>query len=261
MSTETASPKAPIDFTNFWSADNFYFFVCLALALIVVFLFGMQKFAETSVERNEEDFTTQLLPKYLATPQEYSRALMFYLGTLVALVGLLSILGPRVIGVEMAKNTPPESLPLFFALILVGLTPEMPWLQDLERALRRFSHERAFIPTAARAIAEKLTTAEFDFSSYQATAVLRSSMMRGVEAADFGQPRDSIEYNWARLSCLLHELRRRQDAGLTKPSTTTSCKNMQKIWKASLSNGDHLKTMLPNTGERSWPIRIIRTTN
>ncbi len=154
----------------------------------------------------------------MTTPQEYSRALMFYIGTLIVFVAVLSFLGPRVLSLNSSKV--PETsaaLPMFVALVLVGLLPSVPWLQQIELQLRRFAHERAYIPRAARAAADKLAAADFDFSAYDSGLVLNSPGMRAVEPSDFAAARDTVEYAWARLSALLYQLRRRQDAGLTMP--------------------------------------------
>ena len=166
------------------------------------------------MEQRPDDYISQLLPKYLATPEEYSRALIVYVTTMSLTVVLLSLLGPRVISLG-ATSTPEASsaLPLFVALVLVGMLPNIPWLQQFELQLRRFAHERAFIPKAARATGERLASAEINFAAFQAPGVLKSPGMRGVELADFTAPRDSIEYSWARLSCLVLQLRRLQDTG------------------------------------------------
>jgi hypothetical protein len=197
---------------------NLYFMLCLALAVFVVYVHCLKKFEESTVDKTEDDYIAQLLPRHLATREEYSRALIFYIISMVALVVVLSALGPRAVGLEPAKI--PEvggALPLFIALALVGVFPSVPWLQDFEPRLRRYAHERAFIPAAARAAAQKLAAADFDFSNYKKEHVLRSPAMRGVELADFDHPRDSIDYAWARLSCVSYELKRRRDAGLTEP--------------------------------------------
>ena len=213
-----ASATLPIDFNNLGSPNHLYFFLCLGLALFVVFIFGMKKFGEPTVERSEDDFITQLLPQYLATPDEYFRALLFYLSTLSVLVAVISLLGPRVVGLGTAPVPDiARSLPLFVALVLVGVLPNVPWLQQLELLLRRFAHERAFIPSASRAVADTLAAAEFNFALFDAERILRSPKMRGVESSDFTKPRDSIEYSWARLSCLLWELQRRQDSSQIEP--------------------------------------------
>ncbi len=215
----------PIKFTigEITYAYGWTFLGCLGLAIVVVFFFSMTKFNESTIAKDEDDLISQLLPRFLATSEQYSRALMIYLAAMSAIVVVLSLLGPRVAYLG-AVNLPdaalgpvklpdaPDVLPLIIALVMVGMLPNVPWLQELERQLRRFAHERAFIPTTARATAERLATAEFDFSSYEADDVLGSCAMRGVERTDFVAPRDSIEYSWARLSCLLHHVRKIQNA-------------------------------------------------
>jgi hypothetical protein len=189
------------------------FLGCLALAIVVVFLFSMTKFNQSTIAKDDDDLISQLLPRYLATSEQYSRALMIYLAAMSTVVVVLSLLGPRI--AAMGGGTLPEApreLPLAIALVMVGVLPNVPFLQVLEQQLRRFAHERAFIPTAARATAERLATAEFDFTSYQAEEVLGSCAMRGVEPADFAAPRDSVEYSWARLSCVLYLVRKIQNA-------------------------------------------------
>jgi hypothetical protein len=212
MTTQSAN-VIKITLGEFTYSYDLAFLACLGLALAVVFLFSTAKFGEPTIERNDEDPVSQLLPKFLATPQQYARALMVYILAMSAIVVVLSFLGPRVVSLG-ATDLPdaPTALPLVVALVLVGMFPNVPWLQEIERRLRRFAHQRAFIPTAARATAERLAAAEFDFSSYESAHVLNTCAMRGVEATDFHASRDSIEYAWARLSCLLYKLRQIQDA-------------------------------------------------
>ena len=190
------------------------FLLTLAMAVFVVFLFSISKFGESTIQKNDNDLITQLLPKYLATPEEYSRALILYVTAMVGIVVVLSLIGPSVLAFGSSNIPAPNALPLFIALVIVGMLPNVPWLQELERQLRRFAHERAYIPRAARATAEQLASAEFDFQIYKPTHILNSPAMRGVVVADFSAARDSIEYGWARLSCMLYQLRRMQDAGL-----------------------------------------------
>ena len=191
--------------------------VCLSLGVVIVALHCMKKFEETTVEKSEDDFIAQLLPKYLASREEYSRALVRYMGSMIGILCALSAIGPRlleILGPAVSAYAPVA--PLGFALILVGVLPNVPWLQDIEWRVRRFWHERAFIPAAARATADMLRTSSFDFSAYKQKAVLASPDMRGLELSDFEAARGSLEQGWARLSCLSHELTWRRDAGETK---------------------------------------------
>jgi hypothetical protein len=191
--------------------------VCISLGVVIVALHSMRKFEESTVEKSEDDFIAQLLPKYLATREEYSRALVWYMGSMIGILCALSAIGPRLLEIlapTLSAYAPVA--PLGFALILVGVLPNVPWLQDIEWRVRRFWHERAFIPTAARSTADMLRASNFDFSSYKQKAVLTSPGMRELRLSDFEAPRGSLEHGWARLSCLSHDLGWRRDAGETE---------------------------------------------
>src|SRR5262249_12103331 len=111
------------------------------------------------------------------------------------------------------KDLSPGVVPIGIALVLVGLMPTVPVLLEIEKWLRKYAHERAYIPTAARATAQRLAAADFDFAAYGGD-VLRQPELRGVEEADFARSRRSLEHDWARLSCLVYEQKYRRMAGL-----------------------------------------------
>jgi hypothetical protein len=190
--------------------------VCVVSGIVIVALYSMRKFEESTIRKGEDDFIPPLLPKYLATKEEYSRALIWYIGSMVGILCAMSALGPRLLDALPTVAPFKPVAPLGFALLLVGILPNVPWLQDIEWHVRRFWHERAYIPAAARATADTLRASNFDFSAYKSDAVLLSPSMRGIERMDFEAPRGTIEYRWARLSCLSHELGRRRDAGETE---------------------------------------------
>jgi hypothetical protein len=187
--------------------------VSLAFGIVIVALNSMKSFAEPTLENGEDDFVAQLLPKYLATREEYSRALMWYMASMIGILCAMSVLGPRLFDALPAMAQFKQTAPLGFALLLVGLLPNVPWLRDVEWRVRHFWHERAYIPAAARATADTLRASNFDFSAYRSDAVLDSLVMRGIERTDFDAARGSVEHGWARLSCLSYELGRRRDAG------------------------------------------------
>ena len=187
--------------------------ISLHFGAVIVALNSMKTFAEPTLESGEDEFVVQLLPKYLATREEYSRALFWYMASMVGVLCALSLLGPRLFNALPAMDQFKQAAPLGFALILIGLLPSVPWLRDLEWRVRHFWHNRAYIPAAARATADTLRASDFNFSAYKSEDVLDSALMRGVEPMDFNAPRGTIEHGWARLSCLLYELRRRLDAG------------------------------------------------
>src|SRR5258705_548187 len=68
------------------------FFASLGAAIWLVYLFCQRKFAEPSNKGNGE-FIYQLLPRQLATGEEYSHGFTIYFGSMALMVVLLSLLG------------------------------------------------------------------------------------------------------------------------------------------------------------------------
>jgi len=198
-------------------ASSPLFFACLLAAVAIVYVACRKKFAERSVT-GSEDYIYQFLPRQLATREEYSKGFMTYFGSIALMVVLLSLIGPKNVaslGITFQKEVSYVVLPLAIAFVLVGALQNVPGLSLLEQMLRQYAHERAYIPAAARATAERLAAADFDFSVYQ--AALQSPEMRGVEVSDFTRSRRSLEHDWARLSALVYELKSRREAGVTGP--------------------------------------------
>src|SRR5258708_11136517 len=192
------------------------FFASLGAAIWLVYLFCQRKFAEPSNKGNGE-FIYQLLPRQLATGEEYSHGFTIYFGSMALMVVLLSLLGASNLeqfGIALPKQFSYVGLPLAIAFVLMGALPNVPGLMVIETFLRQYAHERAYIPDAARATADRLAAAEFDFTSYQGEA-LQSPEMRGVEPADFTRYRHTLEHGWARLCCLVFVQKSYRMEGLT----------------------------------------------
>ena len=195
---------------------SWLFFVFLGVAIWLVYVFAQQKFAERS-ETGSRDYIYQLLPRQLATPAEYSNGFLIYFGTMAGIVIVMSLAGPNnleALGIKMPQGLSFVCVPLVLAFVLIGSLPTVPGLTTLEKLLRQYAHTRAYIPDAARATAQRLAAADFDFSSYQGE-VLQSPEMRGVDPGDFTRPRHSLEHAWARLCCLVFVQRSCRIEGLT----------------------------------------------
>jgi hypothetical protein len=192
------------------------FFASIGAATWLVYVFCQHKFAERSVTI-KGDFIYQLLPQQLATREEYSRGFLIYFGSMALLVVVLSLLGANNIdqlGIALPKHLSYIGVPLAIAFVLMGALPNVPGLTLIETFLRQYAHERAYIPNAARAMADRLAAADFDFSSYQGEA-LQSPEMRGVVPADFTRSRHTLEHSWARLCCLVFVQKSYRMEGLT----------------------------------------------
>ena len=209
-------PNLPMQFGVPLDEMSILFFASLGVAIWLVYVFCKGKFAERSMT-GSGDYIYQLLPQQLATREEYSKGFLIYFGTMAVVVALLSLLGPKnlePLGITLPTQISYVAVPLAIALVLMGALPNVPGLMLVEKFLRQYAHERAYIPDAARATAERLAAADFDFTSYQGEA-LQSPEMRGVDPADFTRSRHSLEHSWARLCCLVFVQKSCRMEGLT----------------------------------------------
>lgn len=205
------------------------FFASLGLSIWLVYIFCQHKFAERNFAASG-DFIYQLLPQQLATREEYSHGFNIYFSSMAVLVIVLSLLGASNLeqfGIELPKQLSYPAVPFAIALILLGALPNVPGLMRLETFLRQYAHERAYIPDAARATAERLAAADFDFTSYQGET-LQSPEMRGVEPADFTRARHTLEHGWARLCCLVFAQKSYRMEALTGSLDAGLLRNYQK---------------------------------
>jgi hypothetical protein len=212
----TAAPNLPMKFGIPFD-DPFSFLVfllCLVFGIGLVYLFCKKKFAERSGTETV-DYADQLLPPHLATREEYTKGFLIYFGLMATSVLVFSLIGPRglaSLGFSAAKDIDQALVPIVVAFMLVGLLGNVPGLLAIENRLRSFAHERAYIPAAARAIAQRLAAADFNFSAYGGD-VLHQPEMRGVEPTDFTHSRHTLEHHWARLACLVYEEKSRRTDG------------------------------------------------
>jgi hypothetical protein len=224
-----SAPSLPMQFGVPLNQLSFLFFACLGFAIWLVYTFCQKRFAERSVTESS-DWIYQLLPRQLATREEYSKGFLIYFGTLAAFVVLVSLLGPKnlePLGIKLPEAAGYVIVPLAVAFILVGALPTVPGVTLIEKNLREYAHKRAYIPDAARATADRLAAADFDFTSYQDEA-LESPEMRGVEPADFKRSRRSLGHSWARLCCLVYAQKTYRMSGLTEPLDASLLRDYEK---------------------------------
>src|SRR5437764_879781 len=121
------------------------FIVGVVAAMGLLYLFCRKKFDERSVTGNS-DYVYQLLPSELATRQEYNKGFLTYFGTVVFVVTALSLLGPKdlsLLGITL-EGASVDFKPVYLAIVLMGIVPNIPVLQDIEKWLRQYAHEMAY---------------------------------------------------------------------------------------------------------------------
>ncbi|MGT2503925.1 hypothetical protein ACVOMS_30160 [Bradyrhizobium guangxiense] len=130
--------------------NSFYYFLALAAGALIVFLFSYNKFGETPVD--DDDLVVQFPTKFLATREEYARAMIVYMTTMMVALAIFSLLGPSALTL-MGGSVPTfatHALPLFVALVLVGVIPNFPFLREARAQLAPF-RARACLHTGGRA--------------------------------------------------------------------------------------------------------------
>jgi hypothetical protein len=110
----SAAPSLPMQFGVPLNELSFLFFGCLGIAIWLVYVFCQKRFAERSITESS-DWIYQLLPRQLATREEYSKGFLIYFGTLAAFVVLLSLLGPKnlePLGIKLPQSAGYVIVPL-----------------------------------------------------------------------------------------------------------------------------------------------------
>lgn len=201
-----------------YDASTVQLMLSLGVGGLIVFLFAMNRFGTTPIGGTDE-LIAKFPTKYLATRDEYARAMIVYITTMLVALAAFSVLGPAAL--KIGGYAPPAALtpalPLVIALILAGAIRKVGYLQEIERNLRQFARERAYIPAATLAIADKMAAADIDYAPYQQGTILALPVMAGVEPGDFTCPRGSLEYGWARLCVLSYELDAGRAAAIVGP--------------------------------------------
>ena len=132
----------------------------LILACVITYYFARDKFGEPTSSPSSEDILSRPSPKLLTTTAEYDSAYRLYITFMLGLVLMLSVAAPKILALDLESDSlAPAFLPLIAAFVVIGFLPSAPGFQDIEKRVRRFTHERGHIPRAARKVQEKLNAA------------------------------------------------------------------------------------------------------
>src|SRR5262245_32525084 len=114
-----------INFLRLSPGDVPYFLGALVVAITIVFFISLRRFGESTLEKVPDDPLAQLLPKHLATKEEYSSGLMTYIAAMIFLLVALSCLGNPILDllqIRVGNGTGGAVIaPIVIALALVGL--------------------------------------------------------------------------------------------------------------------------------------------
>jgi hypothetical protein len=159
-------------------------------------------------------------PRYFTSERGYVASVVFYLivmeliyfGPAIGVPYAVHNGGVDLIGGSLSENavkqlsalTTPVAFPIVWALLLVGALRYVPWINNIEPALRRLAHTWAEIPHYVHELSRTLYGVEMKVDV--AFPEGYRDDLRLVAARDFNAPPASEEHAWARLSYLMREL-------------------------------------------------------
>lgn len=191
------------------------YWLAVAFGFIVVLLVSFEKFNTPSYKRREKEIFKKYRPRFITFDRLFARALVFYLLFVEAIyAGIVLSAGFGEAMLEGAGGEQPEfgspAHPLFAASIVVGFQSGF-WIKEVERRLRRWLHWWAKIPRGAWSTIINLRSSDFAFDIYRDEEVLRAPELRTVHQADFKRDSPPILRKWARMCCVLYNIRASRD--------------------------------------------------
>lgn len=139
--------------------------------LILIFAFSPEQFSKPSIELSGLPIRFVGSLSSLTSPQRYFGAMAFYVSGLVFLYVMLCKMGPegladlRAGGDDSALSAigiDENSIRLLVALVIVGIVPYFPLINQLEIKFRRSCHRLANLPDFASDYASRITDLPFN---------------------------------------------------------------------------------------------------
>jgi hypothetical protein len=199
----------------------------------IFFLFGfllvlghaVQRFNEPSFP-NRDTLPRTLVPlRYLFLRPAYQKARLAYVFVALLMYILLLAPGQEIITALAGagfEKFPAKAWALPVALIMTGLSAapsSLKFLNVIEEQLRRWIHTWFLVPDGVKRMIGILEDADYEPPPDQLKAV--ASPLREQLRDDLKQPRNSLQYRWARAGMLMQSLRQ-MGAGASHPLKTAS---------------------------------------
>ncbi len=188
-----------------------YASVFFVFGFLLVLGHAVQRFNEPSFP-NRDTLPRTLVPlRYLFLKSAYQKARLAYV--LVALILYILLLAPgqdiiTALGGTAFKDFPAKAWALPVALIMTGLSvapSSLKFLNIIDEQLRRWIHTWFLVPDGVKRMIGILEDADYEPPTDQLRAV--ASPFREQLRDDLKQPRNSLQYRWARAGMLMQSLR------------------------------------------------------
>lgn len=186
-----------------------------ALGVLVVILFGWNKFHEESPNfriNYKNRIVSQILLKDLTFQSAFAKALAIYISILIFIFVTFALVG-KGLGIPGQDKISEVAWPLFCALIIVGLTPNLPWLSQVELWLRGMMHSRAMIMRATEDMYGQLVRTKQDWRELPDARMREIFPVEGMDKLYAADELSAETAAWLRASILIANI----DQALSSP--------------------------------------------
>lgn len=186
-----------------------------ALGTLVVVLFGWNKFHEESPDfriNYKNRIVSQILLKDLTFQSAFTKALAIYTAILIFFFVTLVLVG-KGLGIPGQDKISETAWPLFCALIIVGLTPNLPWISQIELWLRGMMHSRAMIMRASEGLYGQLVRTKQDWKDLPDNRIKEIFPIKGMDRLYAEEELSPETVSWIRASILIANI----DQALSNP--------------------------------------------
>ncbi|MHC4108295.1 MAG: hypothetical protein ACYSTY_09455 [Planctomycetota bacterium] len=192
------------------------YWLAVAFGFLIVLLVSIENFNTPSYRKKEKQIFKKYTPRFITFDRLFVRALLFYLLFVEAIyAGIVLSAGFGEAILDGGQTEQPEfgspAHALFAASVVVGFQNGF-WIREVERRIRRWLHWWAKVPRGAWSTITNIRSSDFAFDIYRDEEVLRAPELRTVDQADFERKTPHIQRKWARICCVLYNIRASRDA-------------------------------------------------
>ena len=201
------------------------FTISLLFGAVIVFFDGARKFDSVAPRGDGASDITRIKPRFLTTLDVYRNSYILYLALRLLAFAIPAIGLPLIFSRDGALDFLPDwtrqilndpangvgdilnstTFPLIWALLSAGILQSVPFLNELEPALRRFAHSIALIPQGMQMLRDEIRRAPL--SAVEPVGAESGNLfLQEAAASDFAADRESAENLWARFCVILQKL-------------------------------------------------------
>ena len=186
-------------------------YLAFSIGLIIVVSTSVDIFNQPSYSRNPGKPYTRIKPRFVTLKKKYKRALRLYLLAIAAIYSIITFCPEVLSGLgaddaALKKVVSSPAWPLAAVSFVIGLQ-SLVFIKQFETLCRSRLHKWAKIPEGARETIDRLRRGAFNFNLYNNGNVMHQQEFSHVKPSDFEKEQSSLEHKWAKICCILFNLR------------------------------------------------------